>query len=64
MSKKVTTTKEIIHYCGEMLALKVISLQKEGKLVDTSVPSIIESLADGFSYDVERFSNAKTRPKQ
>lgn len=59
MSKTITTTPEIVNYCGELLAAKVLSLHRKGELVDRDMQSIVKSLSEQFTYDVERFSNAK-----
>ena len=58
--QEITVSKSIIKYVLEQAVLKGISMGKEG-IVDVDIESVIESLAETFSNDIEKYSKATNR---
>lgn len=58
--KKITTSKNTLLYVMEQCLVKGISLGKQNK-VDTDIESVVKSLSEQFTNDVEKYSNAKQR---
>lgn len=62
MTQQITVDKPTLLYVMEQCLVKGISLGKKGTL-DTSIESVIKSLAEQFTNDVERYSYAKCQVK-
>lgn len=58
--QEITVSKSIIKYVLEQAVLEGISMEKKGD-VDVDIESVIESLAETFSNDIEKYSKAKSR---
>jgi len=59
MTQQITVSKNTLKYVMEQCLVKGISLGKKG--VDQDIESVIESLSQQFTNDVEKFSYAKQR---
>lgn len=58
--KKIETNDSVVKYIIEQAIVKGISLGKKN-IVDTNIESEIQSLAEQFTRDIERYSLAKPR---
>lgn len=58
--KKIETTDTIIKYIMEQALIKGISLGKKNS-IDTNIESVIQSISEKYTKDLERYSLAKTR---
>jgi len=57
---KITAEKSVIKYVMEQCLVKGISLGKKN-IVDVDVESVVESISQQFTNDVEKYSNAKAK---
>lgn len=58
--KQITATKGTINYMIELAVLKGISLGKKNT-VDVDIESVVKSLSEQLTNDLERYSHAKQR---
>jgi len=58
--KQITATKDTILYVMEQAVLKGISLGKRNA-IDVDIESVVKSLSEQLTNDLERYSYAKQR---